>query len=97
MEEQKEESKLEGIVNKEKPRKEVEEEEEGEVRNIYKLANAEPEEYIIEGPKKQRPQELWEKTGFYQEKTTQQKIRVQLWPEHLPYDHLKRKRAFLFC
>lgn len=42
-------------------------------------------------------QELWEKTGFYQEKTTQVKVRVQLWPEHLPYDHFKRKRAFLFC
>ena len=42
-------------------------------------------------------QELWEKTGFYQERTTQAKVRVQLWPEHLPYDHFKRKRAFLFC
>lgn len=42
-------------------------------------------------------QELWEKTGFYQEKTTQAKVRVQLWPEHNFYDHFKRKRAFLFC
>ena len=42
-------------------------------------------------------QELWEKTGFYQEKTYIAKVKVQLWPEHLPYDHLKRKRVFLFC
>lgn len=42
-------------------------------------------------------QELWEKTGFYQEKTTQARVRVQLWPEHNFYDHFKRKRAFLFC
>ena len=52
--------------------------------------------YTAEKPNK-RYQELWEKTGFYQEKTTQAKVRVQLWPEHLPYDHLKRKMAFLFC
>ena len=53
-------------------------------------------EYKVEKPKI-RYQELWEKEGFYQEKTTQVKVRVQLWPEHLPYDHFKRKRAFLFC
>ena len=53
--------------------------------------------YKIEKPKKIRYQELWEKEGFYQEKTTQVKVRVQLWPEHLSYDHIKRKRAFLFC
>lgn len=53
-------------------------------------------EYKQEKPKV-RLQELWEKEGFYQEKTTQAKLRVQIWPEHLPYDHLKRKRAFLFC
>lgn len=52
-------------------------------------------EYKVEKPKI-RLQELWEKEGFYQEKTTQAKVRVQLWPEHLPYDHFKRKRAFLF-
>lgn len=52
--------------------------------------------YSMEKPNT-RYQELWEKTGFYQEKTTQAKVRVQLWPEHLPYDHLKRKMAFLFC
>ncbi|MBI2208267.1 hypothetical protein HYU50_02125 [Candidatus Woesearchaeota archaeon] len=52
--------------------------------------------YTVEKPNT-RYQELWEKTGFYQEKTTQAKVRVQLWPEHLPYDHFKRKRAFLFC
>ena len=52
-------------------------------------------EYKIEKPKI-RYQELWEKEGFYQEKTTQARVRVQLWPEHLPYDHFKRKRAFLF-
>lgn len=46
---------------------------------------------------KKKLQELWEKEGFYQEKTTQSKVRVQLWPEHLPYDHFKRRRAFLFC
>ncbi len=42
-------------------------------------------------------QELWEKTGFYQERPMIAKVKVQLWPEHLPYDHFKRKRAFLFC
>jgi len=52
--------------------------------------------YKVEKPTL-RYQELWEKVGFYQEKTTQVKVRVQLWPEHLPYDHFKRKRAFLFC
>ena len=41
-------------------------------------------------------QELWEKTGFYQERTNMAKAKVQMWPEHLPYDHVKRKRAFLF-
>lgn len=46
---------------------------------------------------KKKLQELWEKEGFYQVTTTQAKVRVQLWPEHLPYDHFKRKRAFLFC
>jgi len=53
--------------------------------------------YKVKKPEKKNYQELWEKEGFYQEKTTQAKVRVQLWPEHLPYDHLKRKRAFLFC
>ena len=52
--------------------------------------------YTVEKPNI-RYQELWEKTGFYQEKTTQVKVRVQLWPEHNFYDHFKRKRAFLFC
>ena len=52
--------------------------------------------YSMEKPNA-KYQELWEKTGFYQERTTQVKVRVQLWPEHLPYDHFKRKRAFLFC
>tara|TARA_Y100000310_G_C20688329_1_gene820562 strand:- start:2952 stop:3446 length:495 start_codon:yes stop_codon:yes gene_type:complete len=51
--------------------------------------------YKVQKPKSST-QELWEKEGFYQEKTTQSKVRVQLWPEHLPYDHFKRKRAFLF-
>lgn len=53
-------------------------------------------EYKVEKPKI-RYQELWEKEGFYQEKTTQVGLKVQLFPEHLPYDHFKRKRAFLFC
>jgi hypothetical protein len=53
-------------------------------------------EYKVEKPKAQF-QELWEKEGFYQERTTQAKVKVQLWPEHLPYDHFKRKKAFLFC
>jgi len=44
-----------------------------------------------------RPMELHELTGFYQEKTTQAKLRVQIWPEHNFYDHFKRKGAFLFC
>ena len=52
--------------------------------------------YGAEKPK-MRKQELHEKTGFYQERTTQAKVRVQLWPEHLPYDHFKRKKGFLFC
>jgi hypothetical protein len=51
--------------------------------------------YKVQKPKA-RTQELWEKEGFYQEKSTQSRVRVQLWPEHLPYDHFKRKRAFLF-
>jgi len=42
-------------------------------------------------------QELWEKEGFYQERPGQLRVKVQIWPEHLPYDHFKRKRAFLFC
>lgn len=46
---------------------------------------------------KARTQELWEKIGFYQEKTTQVSVKVQLWPEHNFYDHFKRRRAFLFC
>jgi len=54
-------------------------------------------EYKVEKPKNIMYQELWEKEGFYQEKTQIAKVKVQLWPEHLPYDHLKRKRAFLFC
>ena len=53
-------------------------------------------EYKVEKPKI-KYQELWEKEGFYQEKTTQVGLKVQLFPEHLPYDHFKRKRAFLFC
>ena len=52
--------------------------------------------YSMEKPNA-KYQELWEKTGFYQEKTTQAKVRVQLWPENNFYDHFKRKRAFLFC
>ena len=52
--------------------------------------------YKVQKPKF-RPQELWEKNGFYQERTTQTRVKVQLFPEHLPYDHFKRKRAFLFC
>lgn len=52
--------------------------------------------YAVEKPNA-KYQELWEKTGFYQEKTTQVTVRVQLWPEHNFYDHFKRKRAFLFC
>ncbi|MBS3103139.1 hypothetical protein J4458_06885 [Candidatus Woesearchaeota archaeon] len=58
------------------------------------------EEYKIEAKlqtKNTRYQELWEKEGFYQEKTYLAKVKVQLWPKHLPYDHLKEKRAFLFC
>ena len=53
-------------------------------------------EYKVKKPKTQY-QELWEKEGFYQERTTQARVKVQLFPEHLPYDHFKRKRAFLFC
>jgi|TARA_Y100000310_G_C20061931_1_gene525399 hypothetical protein len=52
--------------------------------------------YKVQKPKI-RPQELWEKEGFYQERPAIAKVKVQLWPEHLPYDHFKRKRAFLFC
>ena len=40
-------------------------------------------------------QELADKTGFYQERALTGKVKVQIWPEHLPYDQLKRKRAFL--
>ena len=40
-------------------------------------------------------QEMADKTGFYQERALTGKVKVQIWPEHLPYDHLKRKRAFL--
>ena len=57
----------------------------------------ESEDYKAEKTEKIRHQELWEKTGFYQERTYLYKVKVQLWPEHLPYDHFKRKRAFLFC
>ena len=90
-----EEGKLEEIVNKEIPEEGSEEEEE-KLRNTYNWFVGKPEEYKKEEPKKAKPQELWEKTGFYQIFTTQQKVKVQLWPEHLPYDHFKRKRAFLF-
>jgi len=57
----------------------------------------ETESYQPVAQQKFQKQELRDKTGFYQEKTTMAKVRVQLWPEHLPYDHFKRKRAFLFC
>jgi len=56
-----------------------------------------PGDYKVKESETIRYQELWEKTGFYQEKTYIAKVKVQLWPEHLPYDHLKRKRVFLFC
>ncbi len=64
---------------------------------MVKIKNSEGDRIEYHKPKKIRYQELWEKEGFYQERTTQAKVRVQLWPEHLPYDHFKRKRAFLFC
>jgi len=69
------------------------------IKIIYKDDSVKIKNYPIykEGKQKKRFQELWEKEGFYQINTTQTKVRVQLWPEHLPYDHLKRKRAFLFC
>jgi len=54
------------------------------------------EYYKVEKPKF-KIQELREKEGFYQITTTQAKVRVQIWPKHLPYDHLKERRAFLFC
>ncbi|MBL7055520.1 hypothetical protein ISS07_01265 [Candidatus Woesearchaeota archaeon] len=52
--------------------------------------------YKVEKPK-QQTQELWEKEGFYQTKTTQSHVSVQIWPEHSFYDHFKRRKAFLFC
>jgi len=68
-----------------------------EIKVSYNIEPKQKEvEYKVEKPKI-RYQELWEKEGFYQETTTQVRVRVQLWPEHLPYDHFKRKRAFLFC
>lgn len=36
--------------------------------------------------------------GFYTTKMySPRRYKVQLFPKHLPYDHLKEKRAFLFC
>jgi len=69
------------------------------IKIIYKDDSVKIKNYPIykEGKSKKGYQELWEKEGFYQINTTQTKLRVQLWPEHNFYDHMKRRRAFLFC
>lgn len=72
-----------------------------DVKVVYNNENARIKNHvnykIREAEINLRYQELWEKTGFYQERAYIAKVKVQLWPEHLPYDHLKRKRVFLFC
>lgn len=51
-------------------------------------------------PKQEQKEEVmddYDMIGFYKMKTHTQSYKVQLHPKYNVYDHLKERRAFLFC
>lgn len=91
-----EESKLEEIVNKDTSDTNNEDEQEESIKKEYKWFFKEPEEEV---QKKKKAHQFIEEDpiGFYKIKSHMKNYKVQLFPKHLPYDHLKERRAFLFC
>ena len=65
-------------------------------RDVYGLGLIKQKDLLIEAKPKEGSEDDYG-IGFYTTNRTTKTFRVQLWPEHLPYDEFKRKKAFLFC